>query len=291
MAAENTWICRYCGIENHNAESCSHCGAERGKRKPYLFDANDGHSLQDVFFLNPANLSFVLGQTKRLFSGYPGAGCLIVFMSFFVLVGGFALSWSIKETLKWNGIQYYGVDTTAEYVSRRVSTGDSDDNYYVKFAFVHQDHLYQVEQLVSYEIYLNADEGRDVNVTYVPDNPTDAKIAGTNSPPTAIFLFSLVWNGIVWVIMGSALIHHRRVRQLQLHGQLIAGEIIKSASRRDSDNDFVVTIQYSFQVPGTYDLASGEAVFIRNDLAGEMLPAPGTSILVVYRTPSHHMML
>jgi len=246
----------------------------------------------DAFLLHPEHRNFVLGKSKYLGrTGAVGVGCLIIFFGFFLCIGTMFLGLSLRDTYEWFMISRQGVSNSAQYVDRRISSNDDSDTYFVSFKYRHNGIEYSCEQAVDWNIYSQAEVGRRIDIVYVPSNPQLAKVAGTNSPPTVMLLFVLVWNAVVYTIIFFALRQYFRMKFLERNGKLLHGQIIRSTSSTDSDGDLSLKVEYAFYVVESKNRITKTESAQRNDLKGNPLPAPGTLVVVLYYNEHRYMLL
>lgn len=255
------------------------------RQPPVVLDSN-------VFFLRPESRDFVLGKSKTSVSNNRlMMGCIGMMLSVFVLAGLGLLVMTLSDVYEWFLIMQQGVTTTGEYADRRVSTADDSNAYYVTFQYTAADTRYTTEQRVSETIYERAEVGGRVEIVYARSNPQFAAVQGTNQPPTALLVFTLVWNtfitGIIWMLVKFS----RKQRYLEQNGRLVGGEIVKSSQSKDSDGDLILKVEYRFLAPRTYQRIVKTARAQRNDLRDQPLPAAGTPVIILYDSEKLFMLL
>jgi hypothetical protein len=186
-----------------------------------------------------------------------------------------------------------GVVTSGQITDRRISSGDDSDTYYVSYQFVRDGVAFSGETSVDYDTYKNAERGARVEVLYASDNPAINALAGHNSFPIGQIGFAVCWNGMVVIACASfvsLILQNLRERKLRRHGQVVFGVLHKVTGHKDSDDDFMVQVAYSFRAPDG-SIHEGQASRVRNDLTPGGLPLEGTRVAVLYRTPNHYMLL
>lgn len=246
----------------------------------------------ETFVLHRGHTDFVFGSRKSLNpSSFLGVGCLTAFFSIFVIVGVVMLGMALSDTVNWFAINQSGVANTAQLTNRRISSSDDSDSYYVSFRYNHDGKYYLREQRVTRDIYNSAEVGGNVQIVYAPSNPQAAKLSGTNNAPTAMLLFSLVWNTIIVLIVYFVLRQYRRMKFLERHGHMIAGEILETTYSTDSDGDLSVKVEYTFRIPDSDKRLKKADRATRNDLKGKRPPAPGTPVVILYYDEGHYMLL
>ncbi len=251
----------------------------------YRFDAN-------TFLLRPDHRDFVLGKSKILGrSSRVGIGCIIAFFSVFALFGVGMMVMTLYDTYEWFVINQQGMTTTARYIDRRMSSSDDSDSYYVTYQYSLNSTDYTREQQVAKALYNNAEVGGRVEIVYARSNPQIAAIEGTNNLPLSLLIFSLIWNAFVLIPIWLGIKFYRQYKLLEREGRLVQGEILRVMHSLDSDGDFILKLEYIFQVPGTYQRLSKTESAQRNDLKGQVLPVRGTPVVVLYNHEKHFMLL
>ncbi|HLV36607.1 MAG TPA: DUF3592 domain-containing protein [Spirillospora sp.] len=302
-AAGDVWVCRFCGAENTGGSVCASCGAERSarqvadasrKRKPKI-EVIHG-SYDDVFLLQPANKAFLLGKRRIIstFSGF-GLGCGGLFMLPFLAVGIFVLVLAVIEWRNYHLLNTTGVVVQGTYTGRHqvVDDDDGDITYYADYEYLVNDTIYTGDHSVSRELYNRVEPGMRVDIRYVPSDPAISRIEGTNGIEEALFftVFAAFWNLISWAIFAGMIVSFRRDRRLSRLGKLVRGELLNATSRRDSDGDYHVTVEYSFVPPDGGDVIFKKQSAQRNDLKNKPLPAKGSPVMVLYKDRRHFKML
>jgi hypothetical protein len=284
---EPTWQCAFCGMENTGGAACAYCHAARPTGEEALFEFSEAaeHTLQpEVFLLNRGNRAFVAGHSRRLAPA--GYGCILAFFIPFLLMGLAFFAVGVNGLVQWQQLNSEVVTTRGKFIDRSISTNSKGNTtYYVTFQYGLDNQTYVVEQRVDRAIYDRAEVGGVVDIVYVPDNPSLARVAGTlSNPDDAIMLvFAVFSNGILWLIALAIVKAYRKDRLLEREGQLIGGEVISAKGRYGSKGHYNLTVEYRFRAPDTGEAILDKAKETRNDLRGETLPAPGTPVAVLYR--------
>jgi len=245
---------------------------------------------QDVFLLNPSHENYLAGIDKSPKGGT--SGCLLFFFIPFILAGLFIIAIAVYATYEYGLLSTEGENIRGTFVSRRISSDDDGDSYYVTYRYVVNDQTYTNEASVSSEVYGVANNGEPLLVVYAKSDPS---IATLNAPdpalPIFLVLFSLCWNGFVGVFIFGAVNSMRRWRKLIRHGRDIEGEIMSITGETDSDGDFQVKVTYMFRSPDGLTRKEGKASHMRRDLRDELLPPVGTPVLVRYFNDTMYEML
>jgi hypothetical protein len=282
LPAEPAWQCAFCGMENTGGDKCYYCDAARPSVEEELSEFPETVQ-REAFLLNPGNRAFVTGQSRRLAPA--SYGCVLLFFIPFLAAGLFFLAFGLNSLYQWQQLTTEGVTTRAKFIDRRISSdSDNDTTYHVTFQFGLDNRTYVVEQNVDSDIYSRAETGVVVDVVYVPHNPTLAKIAGTEASPAEAFVlvFSLCWNGFVWLVVLSTISSRRKHRALERGGQLTRGEVVACSGRSGSKGAYILTVEYRFSAPDSGEMLSHKQTATRNDLRGQLLPAPGTPLAILY---------
>jgi hypothetical protein len=285
--AEPAWQCGFCGMENTgDLTTCAYCKAARPSAEAEAFTfpkIEERVSDRDVFLLNPVNRAFANGQTRRLVSS--GYGCFAIFFIPFLLIGAAFLVYGVTNLFQWQQLNSEGVTTRGKFIDRRISTDSDDDRtYYATFQFEAGGDTYVVEQDVDADTYNRAELGAIIDVQYLPYDPQQARVAGTDTTPEGAFilLFGLCWNGIVWLIALAGVKAYRTDRALERSGQLVSGEVVSASGRRSNKGRFMLNVQYRFRTPDSGETITGSSSATLNKLP-QPLPPGGTPLAIVYR--------
>ena len=97
---------------------------------------------------------------------------------------------------------------------------------------------------------------------------TLARVAGTESSPVDAFLvvFSLCWNGFVWLVIVGIISGWRKQRALQRGGQIVRGELVSCSGRNSSKGGYNITVEYRFNPPDGGAMISDKKTENRRDL-------------------------
>lgn len=284
--AEPPWQCGFCGMENTGGDTCAYCKAARPAAEADLFEfelPEERAPSRDLFLLNLGNRAFASGQSRRMASS--GYGCFMVFFIPFLVIGAIFLVYGVVSLFQWQQLSSEGVTTRGKFVDRRIDVdSDNDRTYYATFQFETNRQTYVVEQDVDSDVYNRAELGAIVDVLYLPSDPNQARVAGTDAAPEGAFilLFALCWDGIVWLVFVATLKSLRKDRVLARSGQVTPGEVVSSSGRVGSKGAYMVTLAYQFRAPETGEVISDKSTADRRDLRGQPLPAPGTPVAVAY---------
>jgi ribosomal protein S18 acetylase RimI-like enzyme len=202
-----------------------------------------------LFLLNPENEPFARGASPKLPAG--GQGCILLFMSIFVLAGLFM---TVEIARQWVHVAILSTsyaEVEGQVVDRWIESDDGA-TYYITYHFVTNDQVYAVEEAVAKATYDSAEEDQLLTVRYAQRDPSIATIEpGRIGGLLAITAFGLVWNGVVLPIYWLLVREIRKRRKLAREGQQIAGEIVRCSGDRDSDGDLTLQVRFGFRSPNT----------------------------------------
>jgi len=247
--------------------------------------AQTGH----FFLLDPDNEPFATGASRKLPAS--GQGCILLFLSIFVLAGLFIAADVIR---RWVHVAILSTDyaeTQGQVLGREIKDDDGA-TFYVTYRFVADDQVHTIRENVEKAVYYSAEEGQELTVRYSPADPSIATMApGRVGGLLAITGFCVLWDGTVFVISALVLREVLERRKLARHGQRLVGEILRSSGHRDSDGDFMLSLGYGFRSPLTGTRMEGTNSQVRKDLEDGPLPPPGTPVHVLYLDDDVHMVL
>jgi hypothetical protein len=127
----------------------------------------------DFFLLDPDNAPFAAGTSPRLPAG--GEGCILLFMSLFVLAGLFIAGDLVR---RWTHVVMLSTgyaETQGQVVGRWIES-DEGATYYVTYRFVTGDRVYTAEESVGKAIYHSVEEGQSRTIRYAGRDPSIATI-------------------------------------------------------------------------------------------------------------------
>lgn len=279
-----SWVCRFCGAENTSKTVCTSCGGDNARTPAAAVNP------KNYFLLQPANANFLSGKSRSI-SQELGMGCGLLFMVPFMLVGIFVLGMAFNDFQHYNTLSERGAVGQGEVTDKHISEGDDSDSYYIAYRFSHETTAYTAEDDVDKRFYENVEQGQTVEVLYDPRNPTLSALQGYNENPSGILIFGIVWNAIVFPAGFLVVWQSMRSKQLARRGTVINGQLITIKGAKDSDDDYILSIEYSFHAPDTQKLHIERAKGKRNDLKEAKLPQPGTPVAVIYQNPGNFRML
>ncbi|MBL8162393.1 MAG: DUF3592 domain-containing protein [Anaerolineae bacterium] len=185
------WTCAACGAVGNTSATCRYCGAER-PAPDVMVQVNNT--------VTPAQVS-ALSHNMLKPALLVGKGCVLLFFLPFILVGICTLVWSINEVVNFRQLSDYGVVADGVIEGRRMSEGDETTSYLIAYRFDHNGITYRSEQSVDWALYNGVEAGVPIQVLYLPGNPGVSRLAGQNEPPTFLFIFAIIWNVFVWIMV------------------------------------------------------------------------------------------
>jgi len=246
-------------------------------------------SISDLFLLNTAHRDFVLGKSRSLRAPLMlgMGGCGVLFITPFVLAGLFILGFAVTNWINTIRLNTGGVTVQGQIVDLDVDYDSDGDTYYATYRFSPLDtrQSYTHRESISSGFYGKLKEGSWVNVTYHRSDPTLSRLAddaGSDMTQNILLtVFTLVWNLFVGGLVFAGITTYRRSKRLEREGRLIKGTVVSCKGHTDSDDDYTIKLKYTFRSPTGRAINKQES-HIRNDLKKAALPAPGTSVAVLY---------
>jgi len=241
------------------------------------------------FLLDPDNGAYVAGTSRRLPAG--GHGCILLFMSIFVLAGLFIAGDLARKWVRFAVLSTSYAETQGQVVYRRIES-DEGATYYVTYRYLAGDRAYSLEDAVAKVTYHSVEEGQSLTVRYARHDPAMATIEPGRAGGLLILTgFCLAWNGLVFPISWLLAREVHKRRRLGRRGQRIEGEIVDCTSHRDGDGDLVLDVRYRFRSPDTWLWIEGKGSQLRKDLEDRPLPPSGTAVHVLYLDDKTHLVL
>lgn len=212
---------------------------------------------------------------------------MFLFLLPFIVVGIYVPFTTVRGYVLERQLDADPVRTTAQVVGTRVSSGDDDDTYYVRYRYL----SYGREADVSSSEQTRAKASGQIDIVYCRTNPGLSRaVKEPRVSVTFMLIWAAIWDGSLLLVLLGAVRGWRRTGKLVARGQLVGGIVTGASSSRDSDDDLVLTLEYRFQDP------HGRAVDatlsrIDNDYKTAPLPLPGTPLAVLYADRSTHQVL
>ncbi len=302
---DNMWQCEVCGFFQDNREStCTSCGADRPVSKSAQSASKTKVKYQPVppkyspdiklYLANKTNAKFLRGETRRpasLANSVLGWGCFIPFISIFLIVGIGMLIYGVVELKRDLDLRRDGMVTTGRQVANRIYEDSEGDSYYLTYSFVVNDQPYQREQSVDWDRYNSFESGAPIEIRYLPNNPSQSRIEGTGNAALFMLPFGGCWTAFVLFFIWGFASQSDKNNRIAQKGTLIEGEIVSIDAREDSDNDYNVTLKYSYISPKDGRVIHKKTKFVANDQKKDGLPLSGTKLAILYVDDKNHAVL
>lgn len=225
-------------------------------------------------------------------------GCAALFMLPFVIAGLVTLALAGYQWYRVAAFATVSVQTEATITDKLISSGEDGDSRYLVVRYEalagRESAFYSGVVAVGSAEYAAATAGDAVRVRYLPHAPQEVQLAsvgwGDLGLPIFLTFFTLFWNGFIGLAFPHTLRRMLRGYRLQRRGTLVQGAVTGFSSRVDSDDDLVVTLNYSFSAPDGRPI-SGVATGVRNDLKGAPPVAAGTPVTLLYLDPQLYELL
>lgn len=253
--------------------------------------------MAQIFVLNPKYEAVATGE--KPYKASKGFFILqTLFQLVWIVVGiGFFVKITIKPWFYSVHLQEHGVVTQATIVDRltgkcKDDDGDSHTCYYATYRFEHiepngEPREYQNRARISaVESQYMVPETK-VNIMYDSVKPTRSWFR--DDAPTDFTLLNAVFGSFVSIMFAGVPIlmlvgtfkTYSFERKLAKHGQLIRGVVHSCKGETDSDDDFDVTLKYSFWSPDVREITR-ETTHTANHIDEDTLPSPGTPLAIWY---------
>lgn len=256
-------------------------------------------TVHNTFLLDPRHEPFLEGQRGKIYTfdlkGWIFLCVLLTIISAVLLVCGLVAQWAAntwETALAQEGVTTQGTITELYTHQRSNRYGDPlPPEYYIVYEFHASGHLYTINQEVSESVYLASNNGDVLEVRYLPDNPTSARIPNGlyyDARPLLALGAAVFGGGCIAGFMGIR--SRRRKGRLEQSGQLRAGRITRIRREKVRGSGNVVRIEYAFPKPDGAIL-KGKSSAVRNDLWNESLPPVNRQVAVLYVDDNLHCAL
>jgi hypothetical protein len=286
------WTCAACGGSNaRTAGACAFCGEARSGGATAPSAGKSPLDAEGLFIVNPINLRD-LKRPPGFFTWR--TGCLPLFLFIFVLVGVGTIAVMLNTLRERSLLEQRPAETTGTVTGKRIDTdSDSGDTYYVSYEFEAEGRRFSDQVSVSWERYNQYESGQRVPVIYAQGEPDISSITGSYNGLDLGFLaiFTVCWNGFTWPLFIGSIVAVRQQGRLFREGKLVAGEVLAAKGDRDSDNDFVLELEYGFAQPGSTNFITGTYRSSQTAHTEATLPGRGAPLAILCRTPTHHQPL
>ena len=241
-----------------------------------------------LFLSNSDNRPFIEGKSQRIAG--PGRGLLI--LAFVLLIATIGLAYlGISDWLTAQELNRRGILTNGTVIDRSESSDDDGSSYYVKYHFFpvgSEGVTFVHEQHVSWDTYTRLQNGSQVSISYLPENPDVNHLGGADADSTSAnsSLWILLLPGLMLIVAVNMVRRVWRYRRLMREGGVIFGELTRCSSEKvedDSGESYRVAYSYKFPVSHNHDLHSTKYVCMSAYwFARWSAPANGTPVAVLY---------
>ena len=254
---------------------------------------------QGVFLLDPDNRSYLEGRRPWYYvgTGPATAGCSLIIIFVFPVVGVAVLWYLIATELQWRSFRQNAVSVSARIVALDTTVvgkdadGDPVEGQTLKYAFEAPEgeggRRYERQVPLSDAQFRRLQGRQTVEVIYPRGDPSSSRML--SEVPAAewggVEVGGLFCCGVLPILLPVlALLSERGRRQQFDRGHVLRGEVVTCAGEYDDDKDFQVTLTCRFRTPRGREVELTRRAE-RNDLSPDRLPAPGTPVLVRYVRP------
>jgi hypothetical protein len=259
----------------------------------------------EPFLLRPENRSFLTGETRRL-PGSPVA--VLALLPVLGAVTALAFFWGAwYQAGQTRSFRQHALTTPGVVIDRRESSSvssvdfengmvDTQDDYLVKYRFEAVTpggpRTVQREASLPKREYGKWRPAMQVAVTYDSTNPSFSVMEGEGPPPAGgalaaaggIALGMTVFAGLI--LLGV----WRRTHLLSRAGVKLEGRVVRCTSKKHEDGGVTLEVAYRFVSPSGREI-TGTTTTSRSDGAELALPAPETSLVVLYHSDSVYQVL
>lgn len=292
---DNLWQCNVCGFYQEGGDTCQSCGAAKPLSKaksPEPYRKPISPPIEKLFLTNKQDAKFLVGKDQRPASlRNTGLGCLLPFLSIFVIAGLFFLGWSVIQLKNHLELNNDGIVTQGRMIDHRIYEDSEGDSYYITYSFVANDQTYSQEQSVSSDLYNRFEAGAPLDIRYLPGNPGKSRIEGEGASPWIPLGFSMCWLSFVMLFLWGAVHQADRNDLLVKKGTLVEGQVVSASSYEDSDNGYSIKLKYSYVSPRDGQTVVRMYDFAARDHKREPLPPQGTPVIILYHSDKHHQVL
>jgi hypothetical protein len=207
---------------------------------------------------------------------------LLLLLGVFALAGVLILAEAARQWVHLYVLSTHYAETQGRVMGREMDL-DEATTYYVTYRFVAGDEEHTVKESVNRSTYDGVEEGGSLHVRYAPRDPEIATIEpGQLGDLPILTLFGLGWSGFVFLIGRPLVGEVRKRHRLAREGRRVAGQVMRSYGRRDRDGDYHLELWYHFVSPQTGSRIEDGGSQLRQDLADQPLPPPGTPVQVLF---------
>lgn len=242
------------------------------------------------FLIDPGNADLAAGRVQKVPAGQ--SGCLLVFFSFFLVVGAPFFYLTGRGLHDWWRLRQ-APSVEATVLDRETDDSGEGTAYYLRYAYeIPGPVRLERREQVGRKGYRASPPGTVLRVRYDPRQPDRAQsehsyMSGFKSLGLmAVFL--LVWASapvVFWLSSAKDLLRRWRLSRgaVRLQGRIVAARL-----EPDSDGDPWLSVDYHALSPAGGAL-QGKVKVSRKDLTEA--PRPGTELVVLYADDGTHLAL
>jgi hypothetical protein len=264
--------------------------------------------MTDLFVLHPANQPVARGLQpyRAAKSGGLTLGIGLPLLLVFPLFGIFLFAMIVPTTLRnWSEEQrlHNATQTTMGVIEDLEEDSDTNESsYFVTYRYQAplangETGSFQHKEPVSAELYQPLNRGAVVEVRYLAEDPSVARLSNNlNYSPIGTILilgFLLIWAaafcGLPLYLAWRMIKAWRNEQRLSQGGCLIMGELTAFEGRLDSDDDYLIDLRYRFTSPLGV-LIEDAVTGIHNHLKGSVLSV-GTPVAIWYLDQQRYTLL
>jgi len=235
------------------------------------------------FLLNRGNEGIVEGRSRHIARSWSAYTVPLIFLVIMFAVTLMTLpNYQLVTALESRGRSVTGAVANKRYT---VSTGKSrSTTYYLAYTYTVAGKSYRIEQSVSSGIYNMNNVGGQVTVSYLPENPAQARLGGDDKDDGGIIsgFYGTVAGWVAFAITCIFCLNHiLRNLRLATQGQLVTGRVIGAHMSRNK-NSYTLALTYAFKSPTTGKTLQRKESRGRNVLKLKGAPAYGIPVRVLY---------
>jgi hypothetical protein len=264
-----------------------------------------------IFYLEPANVDFQPGTTpvgvklvNQDFVGPLEGGVYTLACLPLVLLFGITLVYIVVSAI---GFASQGVTRDATVTACLLDPPVTRKNSSIELTYIYaiQDRSFEDSEIIVNN-YIDCDDapvGSTIQIQYMPHEPTQTQVVDARLQPPIFdrygvycaILIALAGFGFYTFIGIRGMVSYRKARRKARRlrdAVLLDGSLTETTgiTHGKSGSLFHVHVTYAFQSPLGVEMV-GKQHYLRDDLNGKPLPAPGTPVKVLYTDDTCYLML
>jgi hypothetical protein len=251
---------------------------------------------QEPFLINPANIRLLAAHAR---AQTPHRGGLAFFLAALLLaLAGVAAGWALPGWIEQIRLDRSGLTAAGEIIRLYTQADGDSTHYYASYRFpVEQASgeplIVRTEHRLTESAYNGLSDGSAIEVTYLPGEPDQVRLAGIETPDDVLRRWLIVaaagLGGAAILLLLVGLV--RRGRAPRIKGRILWGEVVRAVGELDARGRFTVRLRYQFRMPQSKKMIVKQISRPRSDLDPEDIPGPGTPVVVYYRSETDHRLL